>query len=120
LDLLSFMRSFQPKNAHNVSCLMLDCRTHLSSFIWPLKRHWAMDDINQIRSLIPLLIKFYEHSHPLTFVTFVDSQFGRMDRLNIFKMASSSSESIKECVIQKLLQFKRFLLDLKYINCFLD
>lgn len=79
-----------------------------------------MDDYNPIRSLIPLLIKCYEHSHPLTFLTFVDSKFGHMDKLDIFKMASSSNESIKECVIWKQLQFKKFLFDLKDINYFLD
>ncbi len=69
-----------------------------------------MDNYNPIRSLIPLLIKCYEHSHPLTFLTFVDSEFGHMDRLDIFKMASSSNESIRNVSFENDYNSKGFCL----------
>jgi hypothetical protein len=71
-----------------------------------------------------MLIKCYEHLHPLTFASLVDSQFAPMDTnvrcgLGIIEMANSSSEPIKECVTRKLLQFKRFPIDVKDIKCLL-
>ncbi len=74
------------------------------------------------RSLIPMLMKCYEHLHTnfcLSCWFTICSHGYKCEVLDIIEMASSNSEPIKECVTWKLLQFKRFPIDVKDIKCLL-
>jgi hypothetical protein len=56
------------------------------------------------RSLISMLFEYYEHLHPLTLTSQIDSQSTHIDIdvgcvLNIFEMSSCNNEPMKECVI---------------------
>jgi hypothetical protein len=68
-----------------------------------------------------MLVKCYEHLHPLPFASSITSQSNPMDidvrcSLDILKMVDSNIELTKERITQEILQFKRFMLMLKTSN----
>ncbi len=125
LNLFSFLQKFDFKK-----CIILVF--YVGSMVQELAPcvfiHWlwrvcimVVIKYNQ-RSLISMLLKYYEHLHPLTLTSQIDSQSSHIDInvgcvLNISEMSSCSNEPMKECVIWGFMLFIRFQVDAKEIKC---
>jgi hypothetical protein len=68
-----------------------------------------------------LFLKPYHHLHPCFKIesSFVNN-FNEDNSLDIFDMVTNTNELIKKLLNKKLMIFRRFQMDAKYIKCFLE
>ncbi len=70
------------------------------------------------RALYPMLIKLYNHLHPIVHggFGFANQDDDKDHGLDIFQMTSSNMKTTKEIVTRELLDFRRFHVNLKEIK----
>jgi hypothetical protein len=118
---LSFMRTYNEKKAHNMLALMFDLRfksLHLVSSYVSKEQGVSIIKEYDRRALYPMLIKSYNHLHPIVDggFSFVDQDADQNYGLDIFQMTSSRMKTMKEIIPKGLLDVRRFHVDLKEIK----
>jgi len=123
---ISFFTKFDFKKTHNMQALMLDTRFKSLIFISNsfIGRELGVAiatkfDRKFLYSI--LLLKSYHHLHPLFKIenSFVNNS-NEDNSLDIFDMVISTNELIKKPFNKKLMIFRRFQMDAKYIKCLLE
>ncbi len=123
---ISFLTKFDGKKTHNMQALMLDPRFKSLIFVSNsfIGRELGVAiatkfDRKFLYSI--LFLKPYHHLHPCFKIesSFVNN-FNEDNSLDIFDMVTNTNELIKKLLNKKLMIFRRFQMDAKYIKCFLE